>query len=59
MSYVKNLLGDMPYYIYLERKEEYELVPRGERRLDECEEAGHHSHRAGKSDSRVQALAQG
>ena len=53
MSYVKDLLGDTPYYIYLDRKEEYELVPRGERRLDERKEAGHHSNRAGKPDSRV------
>ena len=59
MSYVKDMLGDTPYSVYLERKEEYELVSRGERRLDERKEAGHHSHRASEPDSRVQALEEG
>ena len=53
MSYVKHLLGDTPYRIVIERKEEYELVPRSERSLAGRKEAGHHSHRAGKPDSRV------
>ena len=53
MSYVKDMLGDTPYSVYLERKEEYELVSRGKRRLDERKEASNYSNRAGEPDSRV------
>ena len=50
MSYIKHEMGDTPYYIILERKAEYELVPRSERSLAERKEAGHHSHRAGRTN---------